>query len=377
MKTGTAFAFSLSSATPLALEDGKSDAWVDIAKLGEWKGYVDPETGKKRTVKITPAHFESAMAEFSRNSGGEFVMDYEHQSMSGGEAPASGWIDELKVEGEKLRGHVTFTDRAAAAIRAREYKYTSPVWSMGMPDRVTGDALLAQIPCVALTNTPFQGGLRPVSLSRFVRMTQSIPTPEGSALMTQEELQALVDSMMKALGVTDPKTLLAAVEQLVGVGGKTEDAPMSVPVAMSRLKSRDGEIASMKRELGDAKTALEAANGELAKNAKATKDAADAALEKEAVSLVDERCIAMGRALPGQRDFYLGVARSNVAAFKAHVETMPEVVPMSKRAIKQEAKPLGSIDAAHPVIASFKRSGWSDQKIADWAAKNPEKLAAS
>jgi phage I-like protein len=357
-----AFAFAISNAAPLTIEDGKNDAWVDVAKIGEWKGYVGAD-GKKRTVKVTQEHFKSAIAEFARN-GNEMVLDYEHQSLTGEKALAAGWIDELKIDGEILRGHVAFTDIAAAEVRAKQYKFTSPVWAMGEPDRVSGEILLAQIPCVALTNVPFQGGLRPVSLSRSL-MSQ-LPLAEGTEVMTPEQNQTLLDEVMKALGVTDPATLLAAVQQLVG-DAKSDvavaDVPMSVPAAMTRIKSMAGAQVSMKAALDATKSALETANKAIADRKIADEAAAAAALESAAVAKVDG-LIAMGKALPGQRDHFLAFARSDAKAFDALAATLPEIVPMSKRAKPAETKGLGAIDANDPLVAVFKARGYSAEKIA-------------
>src|SRR5205814_1362938 len=59
-------------------------------------------------------------------------IDYDHATdfgaPAGHAAPAAGWIRELAVRDGALWGRVEWTDRAAAAIRAREYRYVSPVF---------------------------------------------------------------------------------------------------------------------------------------------------------------------------------------------------------------------------------------------------------
>jgi len=68
----------------------------------------------------------------------DIAIDYEHQllraSRNGQPAPAAGWLDPKSLEyvpGEGLYGDVTWTEAAAAAIEADEYRYLSPVWSPG------------------------------------------------------------------------------------------------------------------------------------------------------------------------------------------------------------------------------------------------------
>lgn len=69
---------------------------------------------------------------------------------------------ELREDG--LWTKVKFTPRAADMVRAGEYRYTSPVWLLNKPDPVSGEKVPARFHSVALTNTPFQDGLTPVSV---------------------------------------------------------------------------------------------------------------------------------------------------------------------------------------------------------------------
>ena len=89
----------------------------------------------------------------------DHVIDYEHQTLSaaknGMAAPAAGWFKRLEWrEGDGL--YVTdarWTDRAAAMIKAKEYRFISPVFTFDKDGRVI-DVLHA-----ALTNNPALDGL--------------------------------------------------------------------------------------------------------------------------------------------------------------------------------------------------------------------------
>lgn len=89
----------------------------------------------------------------------DVLIDYEHQSMrasdSGKPTPAAGWFKRVEWrEGDGLYAvDVRWTDRAAAMIRAREYRYISPVFTFN------GLGEVLNIVSVGLVNTPALAGL--------------------------------------------------------------------------------------------------------------------------------------------------------------------------------------------------------------------------
>ena len=63
----------------------------------------------------------------------DLAIDYEHQAddpgrKKTGPVPAAGWITELEVRPDGIRGHVKWTDTAAKLIREREYRFISPTF---------------------------------------------------------------------------------------------------------------------------------------------------------------------------------------------------------------------------------------------------------
>jgi hypothetical protein len=90
--------------------------------------------------------------------GNDMVIDYEHQTVTGQEAPAAGWIKALSAAADGLWARVVWTDRAREYIEKREYRYFSPVVELG-EGRVVVDLLH-----VALTNFPAITKLIPLVL---------------------------------------------------------------------------------------------------------------------------------------------------------------------------------------------------------------------
>ncbi len=88
----------------------------------------------------------------------DLVVDYEHQSLSGSEAPAAGWVRELYDRGEDgIWAKVEWTARAAEYLAGREYRYISPVMLIRKSDGRAVELLGA-----ALTNLPAIEGMEPV-----------------------------------------------------------------------------------------------------------------------------------------------------------------------------------------------------------------------
>ena len=112
---------------------------------GEEPVILDPEG-----VAAIIAHFEGR--------GNDMVIDYEHQTIEGTEAPAAGWIKKLADKGEEgLWATVEWTKRAVEYLKNREYRYFSPVFWYDKATR-----RVVQIENVALTNYPRINNLKPI-----------------------------------------------------------------------------------------------------------------------------------------------------------------------------------------------------------------------
>ncbi len=131
------------------------------------------------------------------DSNTDLVIDYEHQSLSGSEAPAAGWIKELVDKGsEGLWAKVQWTDRAKEYLRNREYRYLSPVVLVRKKD---GRAV--QLLGAALTNLPAIDGMAPVvnSMQRdfrslYMEVLKFLDLPEDAeADAVKEKTESLIN----------------------------------------------------------------------------------------------------------------------------------------------------------------------------------------
>ena len=122
---------------------------IKLVPVGEWQGH------SRGALAITTEHIRSAAAYFA-SRGVHVPVDYEHQTQSGEEAPAAGWITAVEDRGsEGLFGTVEWTERARGFIEAGEYKYLSPVLAFDWQHPESGDAVPMALLSAGLTNVPF------------------------------------------------------------------------------------------------------------------------------------------------------------------------------------------------------------------------------
>lgn len=157
--------------------------------------------------------------------GNDMVIDYEHQTLQGGEAPAAGWIKDLVWRGaEGLWAVAEWTDRAVTYLKNREYRYFSPVFWI-----VKAGRTVAAIDNVALTNDPKLNNLRPI-MAKMDRARTETNKPK--------EDKGMLEKLRKLLGLADDadeKAIETAVEGVVAKNGE-----LAATVA-----ERDGQAAQM------------------------------------------------------------------------------------------------------------------------------------
>lgn len=122
---------------------------------------VLPE-GKIEINGAPPAYLDEGAARkviaFFKARGNDMVIDYEHQTLKDGQAPAAGWIKDLAWKGKDgLWAVVEWTKKAKDYLENREYRYFSPVIYVSAPER-----LVTSLVSVALTNLPAINNLIPI-----------------------------------------------------------------------------------------------------------------------------------------------------------------------------------------------------------------------
>lgn len=247
--------------------------------------------------------------------GNDMVVDYEHRTMSGDEAPAAGWIKELKIAVEGLWARVDWTDRARQYIENREYRYFSPVVELG-EGRVVQDLLH-----VGLTNFPAIANLPPLILRQGAGKSDMGNERQGEAMIEKLRgslgLGAEAGEVEVLAALENYRSVMALVQELGQELGLDEANVSTVKGAVLALKSGQDRLTAIDAEL----TALRQER------------------QQEKAAAAVETAIQAGKVSPAQRDWALKYAGSDPEGFAAFVAAAPKVVPVTEPG--EPAKPAG------------------------------------
>ena len=338
----------------LELPPGAAPEWVQLMPAG------DLSARDGRRWKLTDA---AAVVEASRSRAGatDLVFDYGHQTdyarENGQPAPAAGWIRELQARADGIWGRVEWTERAAASIKAREFRYVSPTFQH------TKAGVVTEVLRAALTNNPA------LDLPALAQRTKNDDDPNGGGTMHEQLKRILAKLGLKpdsepttaeadaALARIDPAPPIdmAALATALGLAAASSAADV-----LAAAKKRGGELA---KALGLAETAtadevLAAAKAARTSTAsdnptayvpRAEFDRVASQLNELQTSRADEQATAAvdgaikdGKLAPAQRDWGLASAKKDLDAFKSYVASAPVIVTPATAA----PAPAGDPEAA-------------------------------
>jgi phage I-like protein len=276
--------------------------------------FADAPVGKRRALRIqifpiSPkplAHpsgdmlFDRAFAELLvrnfRSYPGEVPADYDHGVEKGSGSPdhglASGWVRDVKIEGDAVVAYVDPTDRATALVEAGEYRFASPTVHFDWTDPRTGKAQGPTLLSLALTNRPFIRGMRAVETVTLRAPDASPPRKENPSMETQ-----LAETPIQTVALADHESAVRVL--------------------------RD-ELASLTDRAVKAETEV--------KSLRDAADAASAAADVEA----GERA---GKITPATRATMIELRKSNATLFSALLEALPVAVRTTPIGVDAPAAP--------------------------------------
>lgn len=272
-----------------------------------------------------------AVVAASREGSTDLVVDFEHQTQlaprNGQPAPAAGWIKRLFARDGEVWAEVDWTERGAAALRSREYRYLSPVIEV---DKATGR--VRRIITAALTNNP------------------ALDMP---ALLRAEPKEGLMDltKLKTALGLpataTEEEVLAAAARghgavQALAAHGKALglEGDVTAETVTTALTAQQEGIVALRTAAGlqEGATLAEIAaavkphdpkdfvpRSEFERLSTRLSEVESAAVEDKAVAAVDG-AIAAGKFPPAVREHYLAHARRDLADFERLAAATPALI---------------------------------------------------
>jgi hypothetical protein len=207
--------------TALDLKAGAAPrSWIQLARTGK---FVSKRYGRFEISRADLAQMYRNFNEVTPKAPTELPVDYDHLGMDPKQpldGIAAGWMKrlELRANGDELWAEVEWTDRAAQAIRAKEYKFISPSFVKDHTHK-DGTKIGATLLAAAVTNFPFLEGMASLTLA----------TPAVGAMNLDAPLRDL-------LATEDAALSLATIGQRVTVSEQHARSPQHVGATFEVLK---------------------------------------------------------------------------------------------------------------------------------------------
>lgn len=304
----------------LTLEMAELPEWLRLLPLGQ----VNLVDGRP-SFEVDPESL-AGMVKAYEDRGTDLVIDYEHQSLTGGQAPAAGWIKDLEVREDGLWVQVEWTGQAEEYLKRREYRYFSPVLRLDPATRRPQELMN-----VALTNIPAIQGLSPLvakwggeALAAMTSQVKSWPEPleittsqGASDFEACKEKNKWAEELKARLGLKPEAQesdlwqrsveLFRDLAQKLGLPAEATSSQLKGGV--EALKDGSVQAVALQEEI----TALK-----------------DRLTEESSIRAVEEAMLA-GKISPAQKDWALSYCRQDPDSFRTYVDQAPRVVPVGER----------------------------------------------
>jgi phage I-like protein len=274
----------------------------------------------------------SIIADFNKREN-DLVVDYEHQTLRGAEAPAAGWIKRLINKGKGgLWAAVEWTPRAVEYLKNREYRYLSPVFV-----KRARDGRVVRLLNAALTNQPAIDGMVPVvnKNSDGLSVMGNGSSDYASPITHYKGKEVSMEKLMELLGlpadagqeraaqaVLAMKKRASAMEGVCSVLGLPEDAEAS-------------EINGTVMALTKGHEQAEAFAGRVAE--------LEGLLRRKEAERHVEQAMKEGKVTPAQKDWAVRYAQREPEAFMAFAAKAPVLIHTGEAASGAAAPERGEL----------------------------------
>ena len=306
----------------LETQAGRVPEWVRLLPLGE------VPLGDGREPLWVDEEALAAILTHFRERGLDLVVDYEHQTLSGRKAPAAGWIRELEIRSaggtpepeDGLWARVEWTATAREHLRAREYRYFSPVLRLEEGTRRPLALLHA-----ALTNTPAINGLAPLvakvgsqQAAKSGCQVSVVSGPQGGAFLEPESQ------------ITRPEAFSRQREERAAgdgglAGGPGDGMEPLGEVALLLGLPADAGLSRVRGAVLALKGNLEHLQGVQEKLAALQRELTDRVVREEV-----EAALANGKIQPCQKDSALRYATQDLEGFRSFVANALPQAPLGR-----------------------------------------------
>jgi len=309
----------------------------------------------KGEFNVDEESFQAMKAQIAKR-GVDLVVDYEHQTLKGVEAPAAGWVKELKLENGAIMATVEWTPRGAQYLENKEYRYLSPVVNVRKAD---GKAI--GLHSLALTNTPaienmeaivnsenYEGGHQNMDMQKIAELLGLGPdATEEDIMKALSALLAENKSLKDGQQQPPEDDKVVANKTVCDLLGLKAGAPVADAAAkIMELKAGKVDGVDLKAEIAALKQ-------------QSAERAAD-----EAVTMA----LKAGKITPAQKDWARSYALTDAAGFASFVEKAPQVVPMGSVQM-EESLPLKNDQLDEATSLACKLAGVSEEDVKKFGFK--------
>lgn len=351
--TSSAIAVAILNARPTALGlavldaalGPSDDGWHQLLPVGPFKARDG------RPFDVPGGHWQldksiaTTLINRAKALGQDILIDYDHQTLhiekTGKEAPAAGWFngDEIEWrEGQGLFIKPRWTDRAAAMVAAKEYRFLSAVF----PYDAQGRPL--ELRMAAITNDPGVVGMQALAAlsalppktnqsGQLATVTKEIPMNEAMlALLAKLGIQVEEGS---ELTVEQGQAALSALDTLQSAAGKTASAEAALAALKAQPVQQGGQVDLAQFVPVATYNALVAQVASLSAKVETT----------DAATLIKE-ARTQGKVVAAEEEYLTAyAAQKGVAALKALLDPRPAIAALSASQTTQVTLPEKKGDA--------------------------------
>ena len=284
----------------------------------------------------------AAVVAATREMGTDLPIDYDHQALRSAEngqpAPAAGWIKRVFERAGAVWGEVAWTERAAAMIKAREYRFISPVFQFDKASRS-----VKRIVAAGLTNDPAlymnaianaqpeeESDMDLEKLREAFGLSATATVPEIVAAATAAAAaSAELAKTAKAFGLADdakPETVTAAAtahvtarKAIARAAGLEEDA---------KADAIEGAVKTAKAAAsaaGDADPTSFVPRSEFDKLQERLASVENGSAQASATAKVDQ-AVKDGKVTPANRDWAIALATKDPESFEKFLGGAPTIL---------------------------------------------------
>lgn len=290
----------------------------ETSELPEWTKILP--LGKVSSTKgdfMVDGESYQSMLDHIRERRLDVVIDYEHQTLKDIQAPAGGWIKELRLGTDAIEAKVEWTEKAKNYLKNKEYRFLSPVINVRKSDKKA-----VGLHSVALTNTPAINGMFPI--------INKLGSEEGESKMDLKKL------LLEILGLPEETTDEALVEMIKAkCNPANEHEVVANKTVLTLLGLKDDakteEVCASIMSLKQSPEIVEL---------KALKERLD---KQDADQLVNEG-LKTGKITAAQKAWAEAYALKDREGFKSYLELAPQTVPMGEVNTSTETKKSVELD---------------------------------